>query len=521
MDFDVLIRGGTVIDGSGQPGRLADVGIRGGRITAVDRLDGAAAATTLEAAGRVVTPGFIDVHVHSEIALLGGDHRYGGLLQGVTTHLMAPDGFGWAPLPLGPARALWGATRFAYGDARQAELSFDWPTAAAYLAAFRGRTPANVVPQVPHCAVRLAVMGWEPRPATPADIAAMEGIVREWMEAGAVSLCLGLEYQPSAAAETAELVALSRIARAYDGIYAAHIRQRVLGIPGAWRETMEIGRQADIPVHISHSFVNDMTEPLLEEAARTCDLTLESYLYPAGCTHLVLMLPQWAQAGGPEAMRARLRDPAVRARVVAAMDATLAEGQAQGARGVFAATTSGRYIGLSVQEAAATTGLPPGEFAVRTLEDEAYTLLVFHHGGTEAEHRDITARTIRHPRMLVASDGIYHGAQPHPRGYGCFSRVFRLAVRELGAVTLEEAVHKMTAAPAARFRIPERGLLAPGYAADVVVFAPDTVADRSTWEQPYLEPVGVDCVLVNGQVVVERGRPTGRLPGRVVRRKGS
>jgi N-acyl-D-amino-acid deacylase len=516
--FDVLVRGGMVVDGTGRPGRPADVAIRGDRVAAVQPLPAAEAETVIDAAGRVVAPGFIDVHVHSEVALRAGPHRYGGVLQGVTTQLLAPDGFGWAALPPAAAAALWQATRFAYGDAT---LRLDWPTPESYLAEFAGCIPANVLPQVPHCAVRLAAMGWAPRRARADELAAMERGVRAWMEAGAAGLCLGLEYQPSAAADTEELIALARVAAAYGGVYAAHIRQRERGVAGAWRETMEIGRQAGVPVHISHTFVNDVTEPLLEEAAGQVDLTFESYLYPAGCTHLVLMLPQWAQAGGPQALQRRLRDPGLRPAIAAALEEALGEGAARGARGVFAATASGRHIGCSVQEAAAAAGLPLGEFAVRTLEEEDYTLLVWHHGGTEAEHTEVLRRTIRHGRMMVASDGIYHGARPHPRGYGCFSRVLRLAVRELNAVPLEEAVRKMSAIPAERFRVPDRGVLAPGAAADVVVFDPATVADRATWEEPYREPVGVDAVLVNGQVVVAGGRPTGRLPGRVLRRRGA
>jgi N-acyl-D-amino-acid deacylase len=520
MDFDVLIRGGTVVDGSGKaPARPADVGIVRDRIAAVGRLDGARAATVLDAAGRAVAPGFIDVHIHSEVALLGGPHRYGALLQGVTTHLTAPDGFGWAPLPHQQAVQLWEATEFAYGPA---DLSLDWPTPEAYLDIFRGRTPANLVPQVPHCAVRLGAMGWEARPARPEEIEAMRAGVRRWLEAGAVCLCLGLEYQPSAYADTHELIELSKVAREYGAIYAAHIRIRETSVATAWRETMEIGRQADIPVHISHTAVNDLTEPLLEEAARTCDLTIESYMYPASCTHLVMMLPNWAQGGGPAGIRARLRDPETRRRMAAALEQRLLEGRPRGARAVFAANRTGRYIGQSVDEAAAAAGLPLGEFALRTLEEEApYALMVYHQGGTPEDHAALVRRTIRHPRMMVASDGIYHGQRPHPRGYGCFVRALRLGVRELGAVPLEEAVHKMTAFPAERFRIPDRGLLKEGYAADVVVFDPATVADRATFEDPYAEPVGVDAVLVNGEVVVRGGRPTGRLPGRVLRRRGA
>ena len=182
MYFDVLIKGGTVVDGSGQrPGFRADVGIVGDKIAAVDRIEGAEAAEVIDATGKVVSPGFIDVHVHSEIALLGGPHRYGGLLQGVTTHLLAPDGFGWAPLPADLGREMWSYTLFAYGEA---DLTVDWPTPEAYLSLFAGNTPANVVPQVPHCAVRLAVIGWEPRPATDAELEAMKRITASGWKRG-------------------------------------------------------------------------------------------------------------------------------------------------------------------------------------------------------------------------------------------------------------------------------------------------------------------------------------------------
>jgi N-acyl-D-amino-acid deacylase len=519
VDFDLLIRGGLIVDGSGRtPAHPADIGIRGDRIAAIGPLPTARAATVVDAAGHAVAPGFIDVHVHSEIALLGGPHRYGGVLQGVTTHLTAPDGFGWAPLAHDRAQELWEATEFAYGKP-YADLALDWPTPEAYLDIFRGNTPANVVPQVPHCAVRLAAMGWEARAARPEEIEAMRAGVRRWLEAGAVCLCLGLEYQPSAYADTRELIELSKVAAEYGAIYAAHIRIRESSVQAAWRETMEIGREAGIPVHISHTAVNDVTEPLLEEAARTCDLTIESYMYPASCTHLVMMLPNWAQGGGPAGIRRRLRDSEARKQMAAALEDHLLAGSERGARAVFAANQTGRYIGMSVPEAAEAAGLPLGEFALRTLEEESpYALMVYHQGGTPAEHAALVRRTFRHPRMMVASDGIYHGQRPHPRGYGCFARALRLGVRELGAVSLEEAVHRMTAFPAERFRIPDRGLLKEGYAADVVVFDPASVADGASFEEPYAEPVGVDAVLVGGQVVVDHGRPTGRLPGRVLRR---
>jgi N-acyl-D-amino-acid deacylase len=517
VDFDILIKHGTVIDGSGTAGRRADVGIRGDRIEVVDPLPDATAGETIDASGKVVAPGFIDVHVHSEVALAdrSNPYRYGSVLQGVTTQLAAPDGFGWAPLSPERARELWQFTLFSHGEA---DLALDWPTADDFLAIFAGNTPANVLPQVPHCAVRLGVMGWAARPATDDEIERMKPAVREWMEAGATCLCLGLDYQPSAFADTRELVELSKVAREYDGIYAAHVRYTDSGQERAWRETFEIAEQAEIPVHISHEHVNDTTEPLLAEAARRCDLTFESYLYPAGCTHLALLLPTWAAAGGPSAIKKRLKDPETRRALRDHLQhqLTVVRGNA---RVVFVGNQTGRYIGREITEVAAAEGMEPGDFAIRTLEVEhPYALMVYHHGTTPEFQADSIRRTARHPKMMVASDGMYHGQSAHPRGYGCFARVLRLCVREMGAIPLEEAIYKMSGFPAERFRISERGFVRPGFGADVVIFDPATVADRATWEEPRLEPVGIDRVIVNGQTVVLNGKPTGALPGRVIRR---
>lgn len=515
MEFDTIIRGGIVVDGSGQePARPADVGITGDRIAAVENLAGATAAAVIDAGGRIVAPGFIDVHVHSELALLGGPHRYGAVAQGVTAQLLAPDGFGWAQLPPSRARELWEYTSFAYGPA---DLALDWPTPQSYLALFAGNSPANVVPQVPHCAVRLAAMGWAARPATDDELARMVLLTREWLDAGAVCLNLGLDYQPSAFADRRELETLCRIAREYDAIYAAHLRYTDYGREGAWREIIDLGRSTGIPVHVSHESVDAVSGPLLDEAAGVCDLTFESYLYPAGCTHLAMMLPIADQAGGTAGLRERLQRPADRERLRRHLGATLTEASAAGERAVFVATQTGRYIGQALDEAAREAGESRGDFALRVLaEEDPYALMVYHRGGTPADHEAIIRDTARHPRMMVASDGVYHGPSGHPRGYGCFARTLRLCVRELGALDLEAAVHKMSGLPAARFRIKDRGLLRPGYGADVVVFDPATVADRATWTEPFYTPAGIDRVLVNGATVVANGEPTGALPGRVL-----
>lgn len=515
MEFDVLIRNGQVIDGSKDAiATAADIGIKGDRIEAIGKLEDATAATTIDAQGKVVSPGFIDVHIHSEIELLGGEHRFASLLQGVTTQLLTPDGFGWAPLTPDQARDLWEATVAIYGPLK---LDPNWPTPESYLKLFEGSTPANVLPQVPHTAVRLAAMGWDPRPATDDELDTMRGLVRQWMEAGATCLCLGLDYQPSAFADTRELIELSKVAGEYDGIYTAHIRNNEIGRAAAWRETFEIGEKSGIPVHFSHEYVDDLTGPLLDEANGVYDVTFESYMYPAGCTHLLNLLPIALQAGGPDGIKQRLSDPAARKQIHAHFEQRIASDKTNGRWGVFANTHTGRYIGKSITEAADEEDMPPADFLMKVFDEEyPEGLMVYHRGGTDEQINDMVKRTISHPMMMVASDGIYHGPHAHPRGYGCFSRALRLGVRELGAVSVEEAVYKMSGFPAERFRIKDRGLLKEGMAADVVVFDPATVADRSTWEEPRLEPVGIDKVLVNGKTVIDSGIPTGEIPGKVL-----
>jgi N-acyl-D-amino-acid deacylase len=238
-------------------------------------------------------------------------------------------------------------------------------------------------------------------------------------------------------------------------------------------------------------------------------------MYTAGCTHLALTLPMWAQAGGLAGLRGRLKDPAARARIRNEMQERMTGPAFR--RLVFVGTQTGRFIGKTYAEVAQELNISAGDLALKILDEEQpYALMVMHKTVPNSVEVMIQ-RTIRHPKMMVGSDGIYHGPHGHPRGYGCYARTLRLAVRELGAVSLEEAVYKMSGFPAQRFHILDRGTLAPGQAADIVIFDPATVTERSTWEQPWLEPEGIDQVFVNGQSVIKDGRPTGLLPGRVVR----
>ncbi|MCZ6678337.1 MAG: D-aminoacylase [Candidatus Poribacteria bacterium] len=512
MQFDYIIHGGTVVDGTGSREPFpAAVGVISDQIAAVGRLDTAQASRVIDAHGRVVSPGFIDVHVHSEIALLGGRDQMAAVRQGVTTQLMAPDGFGWAPLSPEKAREMWRYTQFAYVDAG---LSLDWRSAEDYLSIFPGRIPANVYPQVPHCAVRLGAMGWDTRPATDEELNLMVETTREWLEAGACCLCLGLDYQPSANADLRELVTLSKLAASYGAIYAAHLRYRILGRKRAWEETFEISRQAGIPVHISHERVDAESAELLDRIDREgIDLTFESYLYPAGMTHMTMMLPMAFQAGSPADVLAKLEAPDAREQCLPLLREQLGQGNQ-----IVGYTRSGRFIGMTLAEAADSVGKTYEEFAFDLLiEEEGIQAFVFPWQTPSDENEVTINRTAAHPRMMIASDGVYNIPHPHPRGYGCFVQYLGRFVRERKLVSLQEAIYKMSGFPAERFGLKDRGRIAEGLAADLVVFDPETVVDRSTWQEPVQPAVGVDWVLVNGVPVIEAGNPTGQLPGRVLR----
>ena len=513
VDFDVLIRGGQVISGERDAKSVrTDVGIRGEQVVVVDNLEDASAERVIDARGKVVAPGFIDVHIHSEIALLQERHRYAGLRQGVTTQLAAPDGFGWAPLTGRARQELWDTIAFSTG---LDDMGIDTSSIDGYLDSFTGRIPANLVPQVPHCAVRLEAVGWEVRPATRDELEHMKRRVADWMEAGAVSLCLGLDYQPSAFSTTDELVELSKVAAAHGGIYAAHMRYNSLGREGAWLETLEIARRADIPVHVSHEYVDDLSDAVLRGGD---DVSFESYLYPAGCSHLAMVLPIWAQQGGAPGLRERLKDWAFRFEMKNYLQRYFELAHAAGERFVFVDTPSGRYVGFEFAEAARQEGLSPAEFALKVLDEEyPYATMIFDRSALRGDWAATIKRTLGHPAMMVASDGVYTSEQGHPRGYACFARVLEWCARDPKLLPLPEVIYKMSGFPAERFRIKNRGFLRPGMAADVVIFDPETVAARATWEQPCLEPEGISLVMVNGAVVIEDARPTGKLPGKVIR----
>jgi N-acyl-D-amino-acid deacylase len=512
MDFDVLITGGDVVDGSGAPRARLDVGMTGGRLVAVDRLDGAQAARVIDARGLTVAPGFIDVHVHSELARLGGVDQFAGVLDGVTTELMSPDGFSWAPLTPERLGEVKDYLQVFYGDP---DVGWDWTSVADYLSRFEGRIPNHLVPQAPHLAIKVAAMGWEPGPPSPEQMGAMKAHLVEWLDAGAVGMAAGLEYQPGALSHLSELVELCRVVAAAGGVYAPHQRGYWSRLAQGCGESFEIGRQSGAKVHISHLAVDETAAALLDEAqASGVDVSFDMYPYSAGCTHLLMMLPEWAQAGGYQASMQRLTNPLERER----LRAETAERIAERGEIMLSCVEAGEALeGRSIGELARESGQADVDRLFALLAAHAGRALAIYHWPESIDGEGILRRTIAHPLYIGSTDGIYMGTRPHRRGFGTFARIVGEHVRG-GTVTLEQAVRKVTGLPAERFSLRDRGLLQAGRAADVTVFDPAALADRSTWINGRVPPSGIVHVLVNGEPVVTDGQPTGNLPGRIVGR---
>jgi N-acyl-D-amino-acid deacylase len=510
LDFDVLIRGGDIVDGTGAPRRRADVGISRGKIAAVGGIDGAAAARTIDASGLVVAPGFIDVHVHSELARLGGIDQFAGVLDGVTSELMSPDGFSWAPLQPDRLREVKDYLQVFYGDP---DIGWDWPTVASYLAMFEGRIPNNLVPQAPHLAIKAGAMGWGAEPATAEQMAAMKRSLTEWLDAGAVGMSAGLEYQPGALSPLAELSELCRLVADAGGVYAPHQRGYWSRVARGSRESFQVGRDSGVKVHISHLAIDDSAAALLDEAQGSgVDVTFDMYPYAAACTHLLMMLPESAQAGGYAASMAKLRDGRVPIR-----DETA---QRIGERGeiMLSCVEGGSELeGRSLGELARANHQADVDCLFDLLAAHAGRALAVYHWPSSIDGEAIIRRTIAHPLYIGSTDGIYMGSHPHRRGFGTFARIAGEYVRS-GAVSLEQAVRKVTGRPAERFSLSDRGLLVKGRAADITVFDPQTLEDRSTWDNGRVAPAGIAHVLVNGTVVVAGGKATGALPGKIVGR---
>ncbi len=525
--YDVLIVGGRVIDGTGSPWYWADVAIQADRIVAIGKLVGSSAKRAINADGRFVTPGFIDMHTHSDLQLLKNPLHECKIRQGVTTDVLGHDGLGLAPITPHTGQLL--QTQLA-GWNGQLDADWNWSTISTYLDQFEERAAVNVAMHVPHGTIRLLVMGEEARAPTADELKQMQKLVDGAMREGAIGLSTGLQYAPAMFAADDELVALCEVLKPYNGMYSPHHRNYGMHALEAYADSIAIGRRAGIPVHLTHCHfgfaVNKNRAPellaLIDSArASGVEVTMDSYPYLAGNTYLHALLPSWVHAGGSEALLERLRSVDLRPRIQHEMEVSGSDGFHNVPLGwemiQIAAVPEGIYdqplAGLTLVEAAAQVGESPFDLYCDLLIRTRLGVSCLAHIGNEENVQAI----LKHPAQMVGSDGILVGERPHPRGWGSHARFLAHYTRDLGLLTWEEAIRKMTSAAARRIGCLDRGILRPGFAADVVIFDPDKLQDTATYENPRRHPEGIYYVLVNGKLVVDNEQVTGQTPGRALR----
>jgi N-acyl-D-amino-acid deacylase len=526
--LDILIRNGQVVDGSGRPRYPADVAVQGDRIVEVGRLEGAAAENTIDAAGCVVTPGFVDMHSHTDFTLPLLPTADSLVHQGITTAVIGQCGASPAPLLAETREQVQAAM-----ESEDMRLPWDeWTTFGSYLDYLTHiGISLNVVPLVGQGTVRSAVMGFVAEPADGMQMARMQAEVVKAMEEGAIGVSTGLIYPPGSYASTEELVGVTRPSGERDGFYFSHIRGEGETLLDAVSEAIRIGRQTGTAVQIAH--FKSVREPNwnksaaaleLVDAARAegLDITADLYPYLASSTTLSSFLPEWAQEGGKGATLKRLADSETRREMARAMGSGgFALGTDWSQVLIGSSPRNRAYEGRPVAELAEEANKAPVDWVFDALLETDLDMGMIAFGMSE----DNRKLELRHPAMMVGTDAAARAAEgpmargkPHPRSFGTFPRVLGYYVREQGTISLEEAIWKMCGLPAQKLRWPDRGLVKAGHRADLVVLDPETVADRATFQDPHQYPVGIHHVLVNGQPVIRNGAHTQARPGSVLGR---
>ena len=499
--YDLILKHARIVDGSGGPSTAGEVAVRGDVIARIAPSIDDPALRTIDVAGTVVAPGFIDIHTHARRGIFDVPTADNYVRQGVTTLIEGPDGS--SPIPLGEFLSR---------------------------VAARGITP-NFASMVGQGSVREAVIGTVDRKPTAAELDKMRSLVRQAMEEGAFGLSSGLFYVPGTFTPTAEVIELAKVAGGLGGIYISHMRDEASQVVASVRETIEIGEKGHLPTQVTHHKIIGQanwgksvdTLRLIDEArARGVDATIDQYPYTASSTGIgAALLPAWAQEGGRDSLMKRMGSPSTRSEIRAETIRLLKEERGGGdphnvqlARCAWDSSLDGKRL----DDVTRGRGLTP------TIENAADTALwIVEQGNCTAIFHAISEedlqRILKHPQTMIASDGeipIFGQAHPHPRSYGTNARVLGRYVRDLHVITLENAVYKMSAFPARRLGLADRGLLREGMNADIVVFDPNTIRDTATFEQPHQYAEGVSTVIINGQIVFEHGKMTAARPGRVL-----
>jgi N-acyl-D-amino-acid deacylase len=529
---DLLIKGATIIDGSGTTGRSGDVAVKDGKIVAVDAALSMPATRTIDAKGRVLAPGFIDMHSHSDVPLVTDGNAQSKIRQGVTTEVIGESG--------------------SVAPRKTAGEGSPWTDFNGYFATLeKNGVSVNVLSYVGLGTVREVVVGEEDRPATTTELQAMQGVVRTALDQGVFGVSTGLIYPPNAYASLDELVALSEPAGAAGGLHASHLRYDGLKLREGLEEIIAIGERAVVPVHVFHLKVTgarnfgrmkEVIEIIEGARARSIRVTADQYPYVASSTSLTATIPQWAEDGGTDKLVERLKDPKLRARIRKEMEdpnptwenryqsagtwdniQLAAIGRTRG-RDTMTESPNRKYEGMRIGEAARLAGKDPFDFVFDLLIEERGSVGCVYFIMSE----DDLKLALRQPWVGIGSDGSALATEgplksgvPHPRSFGTFPRVLGRYVREQQVISLQEAIRKMTSLPASILGLHDRGTIAEGKQADLVLLDPATVADRATFEDPFQYPVGIDTVIVNGQVVLDEGRHTNARPGQALRRQSS
>jgi N-acyl-D-amino-acid deacylase len=518
--FDVLLKNARILDGSGNPWYRGSVAVQGDKIVAVGQVSTDDAARTIDCGGQIVSPGFIDMHSHADVMLLAEPRHEGKIYQGVTTDLLGQDGLSYAPVT---PKTLALLRRHLAALNGNPDIGWDWTSVASFLERFDRKVSTNVAFLVPHCAVRAEILGMEDRLPTPAELEQMCQLVDAGMADGAVGFATGLDYTPQFWSDTNELVELCKVVARRGGIYVTHVRYSLGdGVLDPVAEAIEIARRSGVRLQISHLRGDRLDRPYtprdilgqLERArAEGVDVTFDNYPYTRGSSLLHRLLPEWTHVGGPEAIIARLKDPATREKIETEMTAANTPWQ----NVTLASINSGasqHLEGWSVAEAANEAGkAPPAYVGDLLVETDLGVSYVSQATSSEGSLDEMLA----HSLATHGSDGLCIGSRRHPRTYGSFARVLGTFVREKGVMPLEDAVRKMTSAPALRLGLKDRGLVREGYVADLAVWDETTIADRSTYENPLVTATGVSHVFVSGQLVLENGEHTGATPGRALK----
>ncbi len=539
---EILITGASIVDGTGAPARSGDLAVVDGRIREV-RPGGDPprnVGRVIDARGKVVAPGFIDLHSHSALMILADPDHGAKVRQGVTTELVGVDGLSYAPFPnradldqmVHMNAGLDGDPRDEDGargtSGRGRPIRIDWATVEDVLRRYDTGTSVNVAQLVGNTPLRIAALGWEAREATPEAMADQRARLREAMEEGAFGISSGLDYPPGAYATTQELAELANEAAKLDGIYHTHVRY-ALGdrFLDPFREAIEIGRRGEAPAHITHFYhratfpgtPDQMLELVDDALAEGQDVSFDLYPSEWASTRLLILIPIDVLAGGPAKTKERLTDPAVRARI---REDLRARGQLFAGKGGLRDIVIGylrrpenlRWEGHTLGELIDDSGKEPVDALCDLLLDEDLRT----NEVTPGPNLPGTRRFLQHPGAMIGTDSVFVGARPSPRTYGSYPRILGQFVRDEALLGLEDAVARMTSMPAARLGLRDRGVIRDGAVADLVIFDPATVRSGATIDDPTRDPEGIETVIVAGQLVVDGGQPTGARPGRGLRR---